>query len=152
MNLNEWGKKRAILNHDVLCNQLRNELARLREEPSSKTCLRIAMWPQRKDEYVDFLDSALYVLNPGEIVDTSLFNSWNPSQREQFKLYIRKLYNQLEDIEGQVVKTKALLSESISLINAFFEVSYENRTSQDIIEIQKKLEMLSKRISKLPHY
>ena len=152
MNPTEWEKNRSILNHDVLCNQLRNELVRLRKEPCSKSFIRIAMWPKRQDEYIDFLDSAMDVLSPGEIVDSFLFACWDSQQRELFKLLVRNLYNEVENIESQIKEAKSILTESISLIESFFSTPIERRTTQAVIKIQDKLDELSKRISKLPHH
>ena len=147
----EWEKHRSILNHDILCNQLRNELARLRSEPQSDTTVRLAMWPKRQREYILFFEATVAILNPERIIDSDLFLCWDNQTKKCFKVIVRNLYDSVEEIEKRVEELKSILLESIRIVDSFFSMPVDKRTEKSVVKIQEKLEELSFRISKLPH-
>jgi len=151
MELKQWLNQRALLNHDILCNQLRNELVSLRAEPTRTKIQRLSTWPKRKTEYMDFLNNTIDVLSFASLLDTDVFGCWSYSKKNSFKPAFHELFLNTTTILNKVTQLKRLVDLSVNSVLNFINTEPQKRTVQMIIDLQEKLETLSNGISSLPN-
>ena len=149
--LKQWLDQRALLNHDVLCNQLRNELASLRSEPTQSHTPRLSMWPKRKKEYITFLDNAINALSFSSLLDRSIFDCWSNSMKENWRPVFHGLFLNTTNIPNKIIHLKELLNDSAETVLSFSNVRPRERTLKMVVALQEKLDALSTAISSLPH-
>lgn len=149
--LKEWLNQRALLNHDILCNQLRNEILSLRSDPTQTQTPRLKMWPKRKHEYEIFLDKTIEALSFASILDDHVFDSWQDSLKSTSKPIFHQLFLATTDISKRVDDLKRLLDESVEAALYFNTIEPAKRTVDMIVSLQKKVEALSNGISSLPN-
>ena len=148
--LRYWLDRRGVLNHDILCNQLRNELSALRIEPELSNPIRLQMWLHHELEYREFFEDAFSVFSPSYLMDSPLFAQWPARDRDLFRKVFHELYILTSELPAKVQRLQELLSESIVRINGFLATTSRFRTSTAVEEIIEALECLSEEISSLP--
>ena len=149
--LTEWLSQRDLLNHDVLCNQLRNELASLRSEPTQVITPRLSSWPKRKTEYTNFLNDTIEAISFARILDTSIFDCWGTNQKAFWEPVFHELFLATTDVREKIHDLNELLNESVEAVIHFNEISPKKRTIEMIVSLQRKLDALSAGISSLPN-
>ena len=150
MLFDEWQAQRALLNHDILCNQLRNELGAVRMNPQCSAVVRLKMWPQRAGEYRKFFDMAAEALSPKQILDSPAFAAWEKTRKEVFRPIIHETFLVRTDMIARVQELHELLTRSIDGVEAFLRMKPAERTLEAVAELQELLDSLSKAISALP--
>lgn len=146
----EWLEQRALLNHDILCNQLRNELVALQGDPQSPDVVRLKMWLLRESEYRRFLDSTLNALSPAQLLESPHFARWAAEERVFFQLVFQELFCQTTGLGLRIEALQELLTKCVGEVGAFLEVAPVERTHDRIARLQSLLEALSLGISSLP--
>ncbi len=150
MLFDEWQSQRSLLNHDILCNQLRNELAALRATPRSPTVVRLRMWPLHEKEYRGFFDLTIDGLSPQQLLDMPIFAAWDQARKEAFGPLFHEIFVVVTNIAGEVRQLHELLSGSVDAVEAFLAMRPADRTSEDVERLQELLDSLSQAISTLP--
>jgi len=150
MGMNEWTEKRALLNHDVLCNQLRNELAAARLDPTHHPLTRLRMWPQREQEYRQFFDAAIDAFSPVHLLGFAFFASWSAEMKCEFGPAFHELFLATSNIKADVASLHDFLNESLLEVNAFLATAAVERTVEQAGAVLARLDTLSVAISALP--
>jgi len=150
MRLKKWAELRAVLNHDILCNQLRNELAAARLDPVHHTLTRLRMWPQREQEYRQFFDAAKDALSPVRLLDSAQFACWSDEMKCEFGPAFHELFLSTSNIAADVARLHHLLDDSLRDVNAFVATPAAERTIDGAGAVLARLDMLSTSISALP--
>ncbi|MDZ7721644.1 MAG: hypothetical protein U5R06_02160 [candidate division KSB1 bacterium] len=147
----EWENKRAYLNHDILGNQLRNEVQSLLYQKKYDEIDRLESWLSLEDEYRKFIKNAIEYLPPTDIVDSCLFNGLNQEEKYFYKEIIYEIYMRTTKLDESVKKLDKLLTEAILSIKEFINTENSKRTDEMLLQVQKTIDSLSTEISKLPH-
>jgi hypothetical protein len=149
MFLNEWLGKRALLNHDVLCNQLRNELGALRTDPK-RTVVRLKTWPLRESEYRAFFDSSIEALSPKQLFTNQRLACWKPEMKTQFEPLFHELFMLTSTLAARIATLHQLLTQSLNGVQTFLATDAAKRNPSHVAKLQELLESLSQEISALP--
>ncbi len=150
MLFNEWQAQSTLLNHDILCNQLRNELAAVRMSPQYSSVVRLKMWPQRAGEYRKFFDMAIEALSPKQVLDSPVFATWEKTRKEVFGPIIHEMFLVRSNMIARVQELHELLTRSVDGVEAFLLMKPADRTLKAVTKLQELLDSLSKAISALP--
>ena len=148
--LERWLNKRALLNHDILCNQIRNEIDALRRAPSENSTTRLRMWIYRESEYQKLLNECIVALSPMQLLESELFSCWPRELKESFSPIFHELFLIMTGLEMRIAELLQVLSASIASVKAFLSIEQSMRTLDDVMQIREKLANLSEGISSLP--
>jgi hypothetical protein len=154
LKITEWTALRALLNHDVLCNQVRGELCALAVDPHQST-LRLERWIQREREYHVLLEEAVNVLSLANFVDSAEFACWNCTQRNAFRKPFHALFLATSDVPRRTKELLDLLRMSIESVRSFLAVPRRYRTREGAtvpLELLTELSMGISALSKEPTY
>ena len=149
MVLNEWLGQRELLNHDVLCNQLRNELGALRADPK-RAVVRLKTWPVREAEYRAFFDSSIEALSPRQFFTNQRFACWKPEMKTTFEPLFHELFMLTSNLAARVEALHQLLTQSLNAVQTFLATDAAMRNPSHVAKLQELLESLSQGISALP--
>jgi hypothetical protein len=150
MFLREWLDQRALLNHDILCNQLRNELCALRADATHNAAVRLKTWPRREPEYRRLFDATLEALSPAQLVDSAVFACWNEDMKRNFRPVFHELFVATSGVAEQVRDLHQLLSKSLEGVKVYLATPQAKRTAEAVASLQTVLDALSAAISALP--
>jgi len=150
MQLNEWLELRELLNHDILCNQVRGELSALQAEQGNNTLVRLTRWPEREPEYRRWLDATVEALGPAQWLDSPAFACWDETMRARFKPALQELFLATSSVAGQVEALHELLTQAVSEVKEFVSAAPVARTPEKVAALQELLFALSAAISALP--
>jgi hypothetical protein len=149
MLFNEWLGQRALLNHDVLCNQLRNELGALRADPK-RTVVRLKTWPLHETEYRAFFDSSIEALSPKQFFTNQRFACWKPEMKTTFEPVFYELFMLTSNLAVRIEALHQLLTRSLNGVQTFLATDAAKRNPSHVAKLQELLESLSQEISALP--
>ena len=150
MLFDEWQSQRALLNHDILCNQLRTELVALRVAPQSPAVVRLKMWPRQADEYRKFFDLAIDALSPQQVLNSPIFATWDETRKDDLGPIVHEVFLALSNIAAEVQELHESLSCSVGAVEAFLAIRPTERTPERVAKLQELLDSLSQDISALP--
>ena len=147
----EWAAKRALLNHDVLCNQLRNELAAARQDVTHHPLTRLQCWSKREEEYRSFFNGAISAVSWAHLLDATIFRSWTSEMRECFRPIVHECFAAATNIDFEVSELHRLLTASLEGVSTFLNTPAVLRRTEDAETVLATLDALSSAISGLPH-
>lgn len=150
MSLKEWLDQRAVLNHDILCNQLRNELGAVRADPKRHALVRLKMWPLHEIEYRRLFDATIEVLSPVRLLDLPVFACWSDDMKTSFRPVFHELFLATTQVEAKVKALHELLGRGVEGVQAFVATPPGKRTTEQAVTLQELLDSLSAAISALP--
>jgi hypothetical protein len=150
-SLDHWLSRRAVLNHDVLCNQLRMELATLRQSVTSPP-LRLSQWIKRRGEYAAFLNDAVLVLDPANLLDSRRFSVWSAERRTAMRSIASETFVRISPVTAHLRELQDLLDRCVALASAFIALPPSGRTPDHVAALQDVFDRLSSGISALPEY
>lgn len=148
--MNNWQSQREKLNHDILCNQLRNELGTLRRDPRGNSLHRLELWPEHAKEYRQLFDSAAEALSTIRLLELPEFDCWTNEKKNCFKPVFHKIFLINSGIELKVERLNEMLNEVLTIIKKFLETPVDKRTEEMVLEMQEILDHFSAKISELP--
>lgn len=146
----KWQSLRERLNHDILCNQLRNELEVLRRHPGGSSLHRLEMWSKRAGEYRLLFSLSTEELSPLKLLDIDAFKCWSEEQQAIYGPVLHRMFLVNSGLEKKLETLNSLLDESLRSVRRFLDTPREKRTEEMVIQIQEKVEQLSAKISELP--
>ena len=150
MQLEEWLEVRELLNHDILCNQVRSELAALQSAQHDHRIVRLKHWPEREPEYRRWLDATFEALSPAHLLDSSVFSCWSEDMRSKFRPAVHQLFLATTSLGAQVRKLHELLGLSVKGVREFVAAAPPERTADKLSALEALLAALSAAISALP--
>ena len=143
-NTISWARRRASLNHDVLCNMVLVELAAAR--PGSDLT-RLAQWLNAVSDYSAFLQAAPDVLDASLLLDRPLFACWSAENREAVRPLFRELYLRDHSVREKTERLLSLLAECEAAAKAALA---PDANTASIHRAECLLRELSQGISQLP--
>lgn len=143
-NTISWARKRASLNHDVLCNMVLVELAAAR---SGGDLPRLSQWLGAVDDYRALFRAAPAVLDASLLLDRPLFACWSPQMRDTIRPVFRELYLQDHSVRERTERLLVLLSECEAATKAAL---VSNAVYDDLKHVETLLRELSQGISQYP--
>ena len=143
-NTISWARKRASLNHDVLCNMVLVELAAARLDGELP---RLSQWLDAVDDYRSLFRAAPEALDASLLLDRPLFACWPAETREVVRPLFRELYFRDHSVRERVERLLALLAECATAAKAALG---PNAGAIDIKRAETLLRELSQGISRFP--
>jgi hypothetical protein len=111
---------------------------------------RLMGWIKQVEAYVKLFDAASAALDVSRILDTELFSCWAPEQREFWRPLFRELYWTCNHIHERVKILHRVLRDCENKVKAFLAVPVNQRSQEQIAELEKHMRHLSQLISALP--
>jgi len=145
-----WMDKRTLLNHDILQNQVMNELSTLRICPQDTVIRRLNQWLERKGEYEEFILSTIEALSPVQLMSTKLFDTWNVHMKKAYSELFHEIFCSVSRLDGKVRELVKKLDEAANSVSRFLDLRPEERTLAKVEELEKVLGELSNLITALP--
>lgn len=146
----DWTAQRSLLNHDILCNQLRMETSALRMDPGRDSYLRLRQWPQRERDYRRLFDGALEALTPRQLLCGESFACWSEDMRRQYGMVFHAIFVATYGVEREVERLHALLTAALECTQALLRTRPDRRTEEMVATVSSALDDLSEAISSLP--
>jgi hypothetical protein len=148
-DLEDWLDRRAVLNHDVLANQVATELAMLAQQTDANP-VRLMQWLRREPEYAALLRDAADVLDPAHLVDLPQFDVWTDERRSAMRMMVSERFQRTSAVSETLQSLEALLRRCVVSATAFLAMPPKSRTASTVAEMQSNFEQLSEGISSLP--
>jgi hypothetical protein len=145
----DWQSRREKLNHDILCNQLLNEVVTLQQQPASDVC-RLHLWPQHAESYRKLLNDAADALSAKRLLELPCFECWSQDYKDYFGMIFHAVFLLESGIDKKLDDVRFLFEAALQQTNIFMSVAPEKRTAEMVIDLQQKLSALSAGISSLP--
>ena len=140
----EWAKRRASLNHDVLCNMVLVELAAAR--PGSDLP-RLTQWLGAVGDYYALFRAAPEVIDASLLLDRPMFACWPAETREAVRPLFRELYLRDHSVREKTERLLSLLSECEAAAKTALA---PDANTASIHRAESLLRELSQGISQLP--
>lgn len=145
----DWQSCREKLNHDILCNQVRNEVVTLRQDLTFKTH-RLELWPQHAEAYRNLFENAATALSPQKLIELRCFDCWPQEYKDYFGDLFHAIFLLETEVEKEVEDLSSIFETALSEIKSFIAMPPEERTQESVLKLQQMLEALSVAISALP--
>ncbi len=144
-----WTDDRARLNHDILANQLQNEVMMLQDDPQG-ACVRLVQWIGRENEFRCFLAESLKVLSFSRLMDLPIFDVWNSKRRQLIRSVADELFLRASTGPAAVEELESILSRTLELAREFVATPGKKRTEEQVKTLLDLIGRLSRGISMLP--
>ena len=146
----QWIDLRGVLNHDVLCNQLRNELLSLQEEPKGHEAIRLKTWVTREDEYRGFLTATVDALSPNGLISCAGLACWTEEQIRVYANVAHALFLAETDMTAIVKRLTELLAAAVCSAKRLLSTPRPERSNDMVADLSVLVDKLSEGISDLP--
>jgi len=144
-----WSEDRGRLSHDILANQITNELMTLEMNPSGET-IRLNQFIQRENEFRCLLAGAPEALSEASIIDWPIFNVWDSQYRAEIRQVVHALFITKSGLNETLKDLEKNLKECLEGTRRFLDFPDDRRTSDQVISLRKKFDLLRMGISLLP--
>jgi len=145
--MNEWDDKRSHLNHDILRNQVLNEVMTLQDDPHG-ACPRLRLWLRNISAYKTLLDSAEHQTSFARILDADLFDCYDAAMKNKVGAMFHALFLRKTHFDEKIKCCRQTLDEATDLAQALVDKS--SRTAEEVQNLSRLLYRLSDEISALP--
>jgi len=142
-----WGDSRAHLNHDVLRNQVLNEVMTLQHDAQAE-CPRLGIWLRNKKAYEELLDQAEAQTSYARILDVDLFDCYDAAMKAEVGDIFHALFLAETHIREKVSECRKTLEAAVRLAESL--VGKSDRSPNEVRELSSLLYTLSSQISALP--
>jgi hypothetical protein len=149
MALHDWQARREKLNHDILCNQVLNEVASLHFEPASEVH-RLQLWPRHAEAYRELFKDAPVALSAKRLLELPCFDCWSQEYNDYLGMIFHAVFLLESGIEKKLDSLRALFEKSLRKTNNFISLHPDKRTGEMVDDLQQTLTALSAGISALP--
>jgi len=147
--MSSWEDTRARLNHDILRNQVLNEVMALENDPA-RECPRLGMWLKYQDAYEKMLDDTESETGYAGILKSELFDCYDDEMRAKVSEMLEQLFLCKTNVREKVVTCRKTLEEALQATKRVLATGPEERTVSDVRNLSELLHQLSNQISALP--
>jgi len=147
--MSNWDDLRTHLNHDILRNQVLNEVLMLENSPSS-SCPRLEMWIKNRKMYEQLIDNVEYETSYARVIETEIFACYSVSTKLKISDLLHPLFLRMTGVSVKKSDCRQVLHEAIEMSEKFLAKRPSERTVSEVQEIIKVLHELSTNISRLP--
>ncbi len=144
-----WSDDKAKLNHDVLANQVGNELLSLENYPSGEA-RRLKKFADLEPYFRKLLTETPETLSYAAIIDCPMFNIWDADFRMKIREIADALFQATSGVSEKVKTLERMLVECIDATRDFLEIPQDQRSAEQAAQIRHKIGRLRVGISSLP--